>query len=128
MRCSSAQPVHELVHHRSHTGLPVHFVDGFRSAHTGYRCINHQKKRPTMKTVKVTRGQFQVLQHLGRKEVSTLKKYPKILLESKELLRACKKVIEKIKEIPEHASRRKRLTAYKRVITICQKAVDAVEK
>jgi 5-bromo-4-chloroindolyl phosphate hydrolysis protein len=81
-----------------------------------------------MKTVKVTRGQFQALQHLTRKEIGTLKKYPKILLEAKHLLRACKKVIKKIEDIPEHASRRKRLTAYKRVVTICQKAVDAVEK
>ena len=81
-----------------------------------------------MKTVKVTRGQYRVLQNLTRKEVATLKKYPKILVESRRLLRACKKVTEKIKEIPEHANRRKRQTAYKRIIKICQKAIDAIEK
>ncbi len=81
-----------------------------------------------MKTVKVTRGQYRVLQNLTRKEVATLKKYPRILIESKQLLRACKKVIEKIEEIPEYANRRKRQTAYKRIIRICQKAIDLVEK
>ena len=81
-----------------------------------------------MKTVKVTRGQYRVLQNLTRKEVATLKKYPRILVESKQLLRACKKVIEKIEEIPEYANRRKRQTAYKRIIRICQKAIDLIEK
>ena len=80
-----------------------------------------------MKTVRVTRGQYHVLQNLTRKEVSTLKKYPQILVESKQLLRACKKVIQKIGEIPEHANRRKRQTAYKRIIRICQKAVSLIE-
>lgn len=80
-----------------------------------------------MKTVRVTRGQYHVLQNLTRKEVATLKKYPKILVESKQLLRACKKVIEKIGEIPEHANRRKRQTAYQRIIRICQKAIDRIE-
>jgi hypothetical protein len=81
-----------------------------------------------MKTIRVTRGQYQVLQNLTRKEVATLKKYPKILMESKRLLRACKKVIQKIEEIPEHANRRKRQTAYKRIIRNCQKAIDLIEK
>ena len=81
-----------------------------------------------MKTVKVTRGQFQMLQRLTRKEVGTLKKYPKILLESKQLLRTCKKVIKKIESLPEHANKHKRQTAYKRIVTICQQAGDAVEK
>ena len=81
-----------------------------------------------MRTVKVTRGQYHVLQNLTRKEVATLKKYPRILVESKRLLRACKKVIEKIEEIPEYANRRKRQTAYKRIIRICQKAIDPIEK
>ena len=81
-----------------------------------------------MKTVKVTRGQFQVLQKLTRKEVGTLKKYPKILLESKHLLRTCKKVIKKIETLPEHANKHKRQTAYKRIIALCQKAIDSVEK
>lgn len=81
-----------------------------------------------MKTVKVTRGQYHVLQNLSRKELATLRKYPKILVESKRLLRACKNVVKKIEAIPEHANRRKRQTAYKRIISICQKAIDPVEK
>ena len=81
-----------------------------------------------MKTVRVTRGQYHVLQNLTRKEVATLKKYQKILVESKRLLRACKKVIEKIEAIPEHANRRKRQTAHKRIIGICRNAVDLIEK
>jgi len=81
-----------------------------------------------MKTVRVTRGQYHVLQNLTRKEVATLKKYPRILVESKRLLRACKKVIEKLEEIPEHANRRKRQTAYKRIIGVCQKVIDLIEK
>jgi len=81
-----------------------------------------------MITVKLTRGQFRILQGLTRKEVGTLKKYPKILTESRELLRACKKIIKKVGEIPEHANKRKRQTAYKRIINVCQKAVDRVEK
>ena len=48
-----------------------------------------------MKTVKVTRGQYHALQNLTRKEVATLRKYPKILVESKRLLRACKSVSRK---------------------------------
>ena len=81
-----------------------------------------------MKTTKVTRGQYQILQKLTRKEFSTLKKHPKILRESKDLLRTCKKVITKVQAMPEFASKHKRQTAYKRIITLCQKAVDSVEK
>ena len=81
-----------------------------------------------MKTVKVTRVQYQVLQKLTRKEIGTLKKYPKILIESKHLLRTCKKVIKKIEGLSEHANRRKRATAYKRIVSMCQKAVDSIEK
>ena len=81
-----------------------------------------------MKTIKVTRGQYQVLQNLSRKDVATLRKYPKIVAESKRLLRACKGVIKKIEAIPVHANRRKRQTAYKRIIGICQKAIDPVER
>ncbi len=81
-----------------------------------------------MKTVKVTRSQYRVLQSLNRKEIGALKKYPKILGESRRLLRSYKKVIKKVEAIPEYASRRKRQTAYKRIIGICQKAIDLIEK
>lgn len=81
-----------------------------------------------MISAKLTRTQYKILQGLTRKELGTLRKYPKILAESRELLRACKKVVKKIADIPEHANRRKRQTAYKRIAAICQKAVDKVEK
>ena len=81
-----------------------------------------------MKTIKVTHAQHRALQSLTRKDISLLKKYPKILAESRQLLRACKKVIKRIEAISEFASRRKRQTAYKRIILICQKSIDRVEK
>jgi hypothetical protein len=81
-----------------------------------------------MKTIKVTHAQYRVLQSLTRKDIRLLKKHPKIIAESHQLLRACKKVIKRIEGISEYASRRKRQTAYKRIIVICQKSIDLVEK
>ena len=81
-----------------------------------------------MKTLKVTHAQYRVLQSLTRKDMRLLKKYPKVIAESRQLLRACKKVIKRIEAIPEYASRRKRQTAYKRIVVICQKSIDLVEK
>jgi hypothetical protein len=37
-------------------------------------------------------------------------------------------VIKRIEALPEHASRRKRQTAYKRIVGVCQKTIDRVEK
>jgi 5-bromo-4-chloroindolyl phosphate hydrolysis protein len=81
-----------------------------------------------MKTLKVTHAQYRALQSLTRKDMRLLKKYPKVIAESRQLLRACKKVIKRIEAIPEYASRRKRQTAYKRIVVICQKSIDLVEK
>jgi hypothetical protein len=81
-----------------------------------------------MKTLKVTNSRYRVLQSLTGKDIRLLKKYPKLLAESRQLLRVCKKVIKRIEGISEYASRRKRQTAYKRIIAICQKSVDRVEK
>lgn len=81
-----------------------------------------------MKTLKVTHAQYRMLQSLTRKDMRLLKKYPKIIAESRQLLRACKKVIKRIEGMPEYASRRKRQTAYKRIIAICQKSIDLIEK
>ncbi len=80
-----------------------------------------------MKSLKVSRTQYEVLQALTRRDISVLRKYPNILAESKQLLRAFKSVIKKIEDIPEHASRRKRKTAHKRVVAICKKAIDRIE-
>ncbi len=81
-----------------------------------------------MKTIKVTHAQHRALQNLTRKHLSLLKKYPKILGESRQLLHTCKKVIKRIEGLSEYASRRKRQTAYKRIIALCQKSIDRVEK
>jgi 5-bromo-4-chloroindolyl phosphate hydrolysis protein len=81
-----------------------------------------------MKTIKVSPGRYRVLQSLTRKDISLLKKHPKILAESRQLLRACKKVIKRVESISDYASRRKRQTAYKRIAAICQKAIDRIEK
>ena len=80
-----------------------------------------------MKTIKVTHGQYRALQGLTRKDLSTLKKHPRMVAHARELMRACKKVIKRIEAIPEHANRRKRQTAYKQITAICQKALDRVE-
>jgi hypothetical protein len=80
-----------------------------------------------MKTVRVNRSQQRLLQSLSRKDINLLKKHPKIFPQSRELLRACRKVIKRVEMIPEYASRRKRQTAYRRVIAICQKAIDRFE-
>ena len=80
-----------------------------------------------MKTLKVSRGQHQVLQTLTRKDFSALRKHPRLLSESKHLLRAFKNIIKNMEDIPEHASRRKRKTKYKRIVTICRKAIDLFE-
>lgn len=81
-----------------------------------------------MKTIKLSRSHYHVVQALSRKDIATLRKNPNILAESKQLLRACKTVIKKIEGIPEHASRRKRQTAYKRIIGVCRKAIDQFDK
>jgi hypothetical protein len=80
-----------------------------------------------MKSLKVSRTQYEVLQALTRRDIAVLRKYPKILVESKQLLRAFKSVIKKIEDIPDHASRRKRKTAHKRVVAICKKAIERIE-
>ncbi|MCX7140684.1 MAG: hypothetical protein NT123_06170 [Proteobacteria bacterium] len=80
-----------------------------------------------MKTVKVTGAQFKVLQILTRKDVSAIQRNPKLVAGSKHLLLACKKTIRKIEDIPQYASRKKRDTAYRRIVALCRKAIDQVE-
>jgi hypothetical protein len=77
-----------------------------------------------MKKIKVTRAQHRALQQLSRKDINTIRKNPGIVAAAKDLLRVCRKVIKRIEAIPEHASRRKRATAYKRVLHICRRAID----
>lgn len=80
-----------------------------------------------MKTVKVTRSQFRVLQVLSRKDINTIRKHPAIVSAAKELLRTCRKVVKRVKAIPDHASRRKRRTAYRKITTLCEKAISKIE-
>ena len=80
-----------------------------------------------MKSVKVTRSQYRVLQVLSRKDINTLRKNPAIVSAAKDLLRACRKVVKRVEAIPEHASRRKRRTAYKKIVAACEKAIARAE-
>jgi hypothetical protein len=78
-----------------------------------------------LKTIKVTSAQRQVLEVLSRRDLSAIRKNPKVVAGAKHLLIACKKTIKKLEEIPEYANRKKRATAYKRIIAMCE---DAIEK
>ena len=80
-----------------------------------------------MKDVKITGAQHKALQILSRKDISAIRRNPKLVSGAKHLLLACKKTIRKVGEIPQYASHRKRATAYKRIVTLCQKAIDSVE-
>ena len=80
-----------------------------------------------MKSVKVTRSQYKVLQTLSRKDINTLRKHPAIVSAAKDLLRACRKVVKRVEAIPEHASRRKRRTTYRKIVAVCEKAIAKAE-
>ena len=88
------------------------------------RTVRHYPGEAVSHEKKVTRAQFKALQQLSRKDINTIRKNPGIVAAAKDLMRACRKVIKRIEAIPEHASRRKRATAYRRVLHICRKAVD----
>ena len=80
-----------------------------------------------MKQFVVTRAQKQALQHLSRGDLAAIRRNPNLVSGSKHLLVACKKIIKKIESIPRHAGHKKRETAFKRVITLCQKAIEKAE-
>ncbi len=80
-----------------------------------------------MKNVKVTGAQHKVLQILSRKDISAIRRNPKLVAGAKHLLLACKKTIKKVEEIPQYASRRKRETVYRRIVAVCRNAIDEVE-
>ena len=80
-----------------------------------------------MKTIRVTGAQFKVLEILSRKDISAIRKNPKLVPGTKHLLLACKKTIKNVGAIPYYASRKKRETAYKRIVALCQKAIDSIE-
>jgi hypothetical protein len=80
-----------------------------------------------MKILKVSNAKYKVFQTMSRKDLSALKKHPAIIGKGRALLKACKKVIKQVEAIPQYANHRKRQTAYKRIIKVCQKAIDLAE-
>lgn len=77
-----------------------------------------------LKTIKVTNAQRQVLAVLSRRDLATIRKNPKVVSGARHLLIACKKTIKKLEAIPEFANRKKRTTAYKRIIALCEGAIE----
>jgi hypothetical protein len=77
-----------------------------------------------MKTVKVTNAQRQVLEILSRRDINAIRKNPNLVSGAKHLLAACKKTIRKLEAMPEYANKKKRGTAYKRIISLCQAAIE----
>jgi hypothetical protein len=80
-----------------------------------------------MKTVKVTRSQYKVLQALSRRDINIIRKHPSIISAAKDLLRVCRKVVKRIDAISDHTSRRKRRTAYRKITALCVKAIGKAE-
>jgi len=81
-----------------------------------------------MRTVKLSSRQAQVLDSLTPRDLRTLRKYPSLLREGKQLIRACKKVIKQIEALHQYANARKRATAYRRIVKVCEKAIERVER
>ncbi len=80
-----------------------------------------------MKSVKITSAQHKVLQILSRKDISAIRRNPKLVSGAKHLLIACKRTVKKVGEMPQYAARKKRETAYRRIAALCQKAIDSIE-
>ena len=81
-----------------------------------------------MKDMKLTGAQHKVLQILSRKDIYAIQRNPKLVAGAKHLLLACKKTIKKVEDIPQYTSRKKRATVYRRIVALCRKAIDAVER
>jgi hypothetical protein len=81
-----------------------------------------------MKTVKVTRAQYKALQYLSRRDINTIRKHPQLVGAARDLLKACRKVVKRVESLTEYASRRKRKTAYKKIIAVCEKAIERAGK
>ncbi len=77
-----------------------------------------------MKTIKVTRAQYKALQHLSRRDINTIRKHPQLVAAARDLLKACRKVIKRVEGLSDYASRRKRRTAYKKIIAACERAIE----
>lgn len=81
------------------------------------------KARP-VKTIKVTTAQREVLEILSRRDISAIRRNPKLVASAKHLLAACRKTIKKLESIPEYANKKKRATAYRRIIALCEAAIE----
>jgi hypothetical protein len=81
-----------------------------------------------MKSVKVTGAQYKALLVLSRKDIAAIRRNPNLVPGAKLLLLACKKIIRKVEAIPQYAARKKRETAYRRIVAVCRKAIDAIER
>lgn len=77
-----------------------------------------------MKMIKVTNAQRQVLEILSRRDLNTIRKNPKLVAGAKHLLIACKKTVKRLEAIPEYANKKKRATAYRRIIAVCNQAIE----
>jgi len=77
--------------------------------------------------VKLTSRQAEVIRSLDARDLRTLRKYPRLLREGKQLIRACKRVIKLVEALESYTNSRKRATAYKRVVKVCEKALSRVE-
>jgi hypothetical protein len=77
-----------------------------------------------MKSIKVTRAQYKALQYLSRKDINTIRKHPQLVGAARDLLKACRKVVKRVEGLSEYASRRKRHTAYKKIVAVCEKAIE----
>jgi 5-bromo-4-chloroindolyl phosphate hydrolysis protein len=63
------------------------------------------------------------LQHLSRKDINIIRRHPQLVSAARDLLKACRKVVKRVEALSEYASRRKRRTAYKKIIAVCEKAI-----
>jgi 5-bromo-4-chloroindolyl phosphate hydrolysis protein len=76
-----------------------------------------------MKSIKVTRAQYKALQHLSRRDINTIRKHPQLVGAARDLLKACRKVVKRVEGLSDYASRRKRRTAYRKIVAVCENAI-----
>jgi hypothetical protein len=61
---------------------------------------------------------------LSRKDINIIRRHPQLVSAARDLLKACRKVVKRVEALSEYASRRKRRTAYKKIIAVCEKAIE----
>jgi len=78
--------------------------------------------------MKLTPLQRSVLEGLSRKDLNTLRRHPDLVREGKQLVKACKRVVEEVEALHECANAKKRKTAYARILKVCRKALERLDK